>query len=121
MLNGTQPTPSGVLYDSHGLVSVMGNPRSFVRAPRRSPMRSRCFSPGLLLVVALAAGAQQSNPADSAASQNPATAAGQATSREIQLVVMVNDKAGHAISGLERGDFTLLDNNHPTQIDSFNG
>ena len=84
-------------------------------------MRSRCFSPGLLLVVALAAGAQQSNPADSAASQNPATAAGQATSREIQLVVMVNDKAGHAISGLERGDFTLLDNNHPTQIDSFNG
>lgn len=126
-------------------------------------MRSRCLLPGLLLIVALAADAQQSNPSTKpssgataqpkgetqpqvwpppqppaqeqrapaaasapSASQNPVAAAGhglaagQATSREIELVVVVNDKAGHAISGLERGDFTLLDNNHPTQIDSFN-
>ncbi len=37
----------------------------------------------------------------------------------MQLDVVVTDKAGKAVSGLERNDFTLLDNNQPAKILSF--
>lgn len=40
-------------------------------------------------------------------------------SGEIQLDVVVTDKAGQPVTGLDRSDFTLLDNNHPAQIQSF--
>ena len=42
-----------------------------------------------------------------------------AASGQIQLNVVVTDKAGRPISGLQRGDFTLLDNNRPEGIQSF--
>lgn len=38
---------------------------------------------------------------------------------QIQLDVVVTDKTGKPIAGLAQSDFTLLDNNHPAQIDSF--
>jgi VWFA-related protein len=37
----------------------------------------------------------------------------------MELDVVVTDKAGHLIPGLQQSDFTLLDNNHPTPIQSF--
>jgi VWFA-related protein len=37
----------------------------------------------------------------------------------IQLDVVVTDKAGHPIAGLQQGDFTLLDNRQPATIQSF--
>lgn len=50
------------------------------------------------------------------AAQKPAP---QPRSGQIQLDVVVTDKAGHPITGLQRGDFTLLDDNRPTEIQSF--
>jgi VWFA-related protein len=38
---------------------------------------------------------------------------------QILLDVVVTDKAGKPITGLDRSDFTLLDNNHPAEIQSF--
>lgn len=37
----------------------------------------------------------------------------------ITLNVVVTDKAGHPIQGLQKSDFTLLDNDQPTEIRSF--
>ena len=37
----------------------------------------------------------------------------------MQVDVVVTDKMGKAVSGLERNDFTLLDNNQPANILSF--
>lgn len=44
----------------------------------------------------------------------PTTATGSST-----LDVMVTDKAGHPIPGLQQQDFTLLDDRHPTAIENF--
>lgn len=38
---------------------------------------------------------------------------------QLLLDVVVTDKAGNPVSGLDRSDFTLLDNNRPTAIESF--
>lgn len=51
--------------------------------------------------------------------QAPAAPATPAQSGQIELDVVVTDKGGHPVSGLTRRDFTLLDDNRPTQIDSF--
>jgi len=40
-------------------------------------------------------------------------------SGQIELDVFVSDKAGNPVSGLTRGDFTLLDNDRPAEIQSF--
>jgi VWFA-related protein len=37
----------------------------------------------------------------------------------MELDVVVTDKSGHPVPGLQQSDFTLLDNNHPTAIQSF--
>lgn len=67
--------------------------------------------------------AQQSVPPAGSADQPPAisqpSAASNATESSMQLDVAVADKAGKAVSGLERKDFTLLDNNQPVKILSF--
>lgn len=67
--------------------------------------------------------AQQSFPQAGGAEQPPAisqpSAASHATEGSMQLDVVVTDKAGKAVSGLERNDFTLLDNNQPAKILSF--
>lgn len=67
--------------------------------------------------------AQQSFPQAGGAEQPPAisqpSAASNATEGSMQLDVVVTDKAGKAVSGLERNDFTLLDNNQPAKILSF--
>lgn len=49
----------------------------------------------------------------------PGTSAPRPPSGELQLNVVVTDKQGKPIAGLERGDFTLLDNNHAAEIQSF--
>lgn len=49
----------------------------------------------------------------------PHGAAHQATAGQIQLDVTVTDRAGRPIKGLDRGDFTLLDNGRPIPIASF--
>jgi VWFA-related protein len=65
------------------------------------------------------------------ASQNPSVARAPATIPEtearpqttqpgqIQLDLAVTDKSGAPVTGLDRGDFTLLDNGRPAQIESF--
>jgi VWFA-related protein len=94
---------------------------SFLIRPQRV-----CLS--LFLSLASAAGfAQQSAaPAGQAPSQEPALTprpsavpAPNAAEGRIHLGVVVNDKSGKPISGLELNDFTLLDNGSPSKILSF--
>jgi len=77
-----------------------------------------------LCVPLLAVGQQSGAPSGSAAqpraeSAEQQTSASDATHGRIQLDVVVTDKAGKAVSGLELKDFTLLDNNLPAKILSF--
>src|SRR3984957_18807884 len=58
--------------------------------------------------------AQQNSP-----SRQAEVAAAVATDRQITLDVVVSDKSGHAFSGLQQQDFTLLDNKVPQKIGSF--
>lgn len=58
-------------------------------------------------------------PAQVPAAPQQAAPAPEAASGQIQLNVVVTGKAGEPISGLNRSDFTLLDNNHPVDIESF--
>lgn len=54
--------------------------------------------------------------------QQPVTAPPeQSVSQPAQMTfdVMVTDKAGHAITGLQQSDFTVLDDKHPATIQSF--
>lgn len=60
------------------------------------------------------------------AQQNPAPALSPrpesvpaASQRHIKLDVVVTDKSGKPVTGLEQSDFTLLDNNQPSKILSF--
>lgn len=70
----------------------------------------------LLIVFAGSVGAQvvPSPPPPPAAAASPAIHAG-----PMELDVVVTDKSGHPIPGLQQSDFTLLDNGHPTNLDSF--
>lgn len=49
----------------------------------------------------------------------PGAAAPHIPSGQIQLDVVVTDKQGSPVAGLNRGDFTLLDDNRPAAIQSF--
>ena len=51
--------------------------------------------------------------------QSPPPAAPAAANRRITLEVVVTDKSGAAIPGLQQQDFTLLDNKQPAKILSF--
>jgi VWFA-related protein len=50
----------------------------------------------------------------------PPASAPKTTEGHIHLDVVVNDKSGKPVTGLEQSDFTLLDNNQPGKILSFN-
>lgn len=76
-------------------------------------MMRRAVLPLMLFIVAGSACAQQSVPAPALESRPPAP------NGATPLDVVVTDKAGHPIPGLQESDFTLLDNGHPTQIKSF--
>ncbi|MGA3023468.1 MAG: VWA domain-containing protein [Bryobacteraceae bacterium] len=69
-----------------------------------------CFS----LASALA---QQNGPA--AQSEPPAPASPAMANRQITLDVVVTDKSGKPLPGLQQRDFTLLDNKQPQRIVSF--
>ena len=69
-------------------------------------------------------GAVQSPAATQAPVLNPRTTAAptpDATDGRIHLDVVVTDKAGKPVSGLELKDFTLLDDGRPAKILSFHG
>jgi len=79
-------------------------------------MQKSCWKVFLIL-LGWGAGAQAQKPLDIHpldGQQTPAQAAG-----PISLEVVVSDKSGHAIPGLEQGDFSLLDNKQPVTIRSF--
>ncbi len=84
---------------------------------------SRCGCFALFVCLPVLCWAQQ-NPAPAAAPAQPQAVApsaptpGNAEGR-IHLDVVVTDKAGAPVSGLELKDFTLLDNNQPGRILSF--
>jgi VWFA-related protein len=69
-----------------------------------------CFS--LLPVLA-----QQNGPAGLA--QRPASAPAASASRTITLDVVVADKSGKPVSGLQQQDFMIVDNKQPRKIASF--
>jgi len=70
----------------------------------------------LLAVFAGSVGAQvvPSPPPPPAAPGSPAIHAG-----PMELDVVVTDRSGHAVPGLQQSDFTLLDNGRPTNLLSF--
>jgi len=81
-------------------------------------MNTRCQAWIYLFCFSLSAGfAQQSAPAGQPESPAPVPSAGR--SRSITLDVVVTDKSGKPVPGLQQQDFTLLDNKQPTKIVSF--
>jgi VWFA-related protein len=81
---------------------------------RRNPMRI-----GLLgvAVICLAISAAAQKPMSTPKVPMPEAAA--PSSGPITLNVAVTDKAGHPIRGLQKSDFSLLDDRQPTEIRSF--
>jgi VWFA-related protein len=76
----------------------------------------------LAMASALCAGvalAQQASPQIQSTAQTQAGAATQTGGSKISLDVVVTDKSGQVISGLQQQDFTLLDNKAPQTITSF--
>ena len=81
-------------------------------------MNSRCGGWICIFCFSLVSGsAQQNGPAgqsEPAASVSPGSA-----NRRVTLDVVVTDKSGRPVRGLEQRDFTLLDNEQPRKIVSF--
>ena len=71
----------------------------------------------VLLIVPLGAILGQNTPTLEV--QRPATAQPSGTDRQITLEVQVTDKSGAPIRGLQKEDFTLLDDKQPQKILSF--
>ena len=67
-------------------------------------------------VVAQPGFAQQSASPASAPPSPVATRPAQAVNRRVSLDVVVTDKSGKPVSGLQQRDFTLLDDNQPQKI-----
>jgi VWFA-related protein len=70
-------------------------------------MRTRCVRWIYLVLISIACGF----------AQQPVPPAG--SSRQIALAVLVTDKSGKPVPGLQQQDFTLLDNKQPQKILSF--
>jgi VWFA-related protein len=70
---------------------------------------------GLVVCLAVSAAAQKPLPTPKV----PMPAAAAPSSGPITFSVVVTDKAGHPIRGLQKSDFTLLDNGRPTAVRSF--
>ena len=82
-----------------------------------------CFSlPGLAQLGPAQPGlAQQSPPPSQLAPRAEGATAPGESGRRITLDVVVTDKSGKAVPGLQQQDFTLLDDNQPQAILSFRG
>src|SRR5436190_8571519 len=78
---------------------------------------------GVLLLPFTFAGAQQPKSGRPAATPSPTPDSGQekvfVTTRRVRLPITVTDKKGQFISGLSQGDFQVLEDKIPQQIDSF--
>ena len=81
-------------------------------------MSTRCGGWILVLCFSLVSGfAQQKGPAGQPAP--PASIAPDDANRRMTLDVVVTDKSGKPVTGLQQRDFTLLDNKQPQKIVSF--
>lgn len=76
------------------------------------------FSPALIFCLATSLCAQPAAPQAQGLTQNSLSTS-DAVEGRIKLDVVVTNKAGKPVSGLERKDFTLLDNDQPAKIVSF--
>jgi VWFA-related protein len=78
---------------------------------------------GILLLAFAFAGAQQTKPPRTGATPSPTPESGQervvTTVRRVRLPITVQDKKGQFVSGLTQGDFQILEDKVPQQIDSF--
>ena len=75
-------------------------------------MSTRCGSWIFIFCFSLVSGfAQQKGP--------PASVPLGSANRQMTLDVVVTDKSGRPVPGLQQHDFTLLDNNQPQKIESF--
>ena len=76
----------------------------------------------LLLIIAVASG-QEAKAQKPAPSPTPATDPEQGkvtvTTRRVRLPITVVDKKGQFVGGLSQGDFQVLEDKIPQQIDSF--
>jgi VWFA-related protein len=73
----------------------------------------------LLCLCSLVAIAQQDSQAPSPAPRSTAPAPAGDASRQVLLDVVVTDQSGQAVSGLQRQNFTLLDDKQPQPLTSF--
>lgn len=72
----------------------------------------------LFICVSMSAAAQQ-NPAPEAPAGQPSTSSPSGKNHLITLDVVVTGKDGKPVAGLEKQDFTILDDKHPDDIVSF--
>ena len=79
----------------------------------------RSFTAVLLLGLSATLFGQVTPPAPAAPPSSELPAAGSQKNAPITLHVVVSDRAGNHISGLQQQDFTLLDNKHPQTLLSF--
>lgn len=86
------------------------------KASRVSKAHSACL---VLFFWPVLAGAQQSPAPAPAAAQPQSALASAAAEGSIRLDVVVTDKSGKLISGLDSKDFVLFDNKQPVKILSF--
>ncbi len=90
---------------------------AFPRVPFEMIMRHAFVIPVFIwFCMSVSGSAQQNSPA---AAANNATAIPPSANRRIELDVVVSDKSGKAIAGLQQQDFTLLDDKQPQSILSF--
>lgn len=70
-------------------------------------------------VLAQQTSAPAAAPATPPAAQAVTQTASQTAPGQVQLDLVVTEKGGNAVAGLQRGDFTVLDNDRPVAIQSF--
>jgi hypothetical protein len=81
--------------------------------------RFSCLFLGLLLLPLSAASGQDNPPPQLQTRPGPSVPPPGGTDRQITLDVQVRDKSGAARRGLQKQDFTLLDDKQPKDVLSF--